>query len=68
MSPKRQTTVSVAVHSPGAACQCLVHSQPAGTFQRLTDVSDLELAVTFLGFLICKETEYKEDWRTRPSV
>lgn len=50
MSPKLQTTVSAAVHSPRAACQCLVHSQPAGTFQRLTDISDLELAVTFLGF------------------
>lgn len=48
MSPKLQTTVSVAVHSPGAACQCLDRSQPGGIFQRLTDISDLELA--FLDF------------------
>lgn len=70
MSPKFQTTVSVAFHSLGAACQCLDHPQPGGIFQRFTDISDLELALLDFsdiiyfrgvqrkdsGLLICKVT------------
>lgn len=62
MSPKLQTTVSVAVHSPWAACQCLGHSQPGGIFQRLTDISVLELAVAFLGF---PDIVYPQGFRKR---